>query len=67
MFSTAGQMGGGDKLYEKIDKGIRAAKLIICLVTEKYAASPNCNKEVNSTRSSFVYLISQVKVRIPGV
>ena len=41
-----GQMGGGDKLFQKIDEGIRAAKLIISCVTEKYAKSPNCNREV---------------------
>ncbi|CAC5411110.1 unnamed protein product [Mytilus coruscus] len=42
-----GQMGGGDKLFEKIDSGIRGAKVIICCVSEKYAQSPNCNREVN--------------------
>ena len=41
-----GQMGGGDKLFAKIDEGIRAAKVIICCVSEKYAQSPNCNREV---------------------
>ena len=42
-----GQMGGGDKLFAKIDEGIRAAKVIICCVSGKYAQSPNCNREVN--------------------
>ncbi|XP_033738375.1 uncharacterized protein LOC117325953 [Pecten maximus] len=42
-----GQMGGGDKLFEKIDNGIRGTKVIICCVSEKYAKSPNCNREVN--------------------
>ena len=43
-----GQMGGGDKLFEKIDSGIRGAKVIICCVSEKYAKSPNCNREVGT-------------------
>lgn len=42
-----GQMGGGDKLFAKIDTGIRAAKVVLCLVTEKYAQSPNCNREAS--------------------
>lgn len=53
-----GQMGGGDKLFEKIDKGIRAAKAIICCVTGKYAKSPNCNREVSFVCCQFVVLIA---------
>ena len=51
--SYIGQMGGGDKLSEKIDAGIRNAKVIVSLVTEKYAKSTNCNKEVCITISGF--------------
>ncbi|RUS76578.1 hypothetical protein EGW08_015656 [Elysia chlorotica] len=57
-----GQMGGGDKLFEKIDNGIRAAKVIISCVTEKYAKSPNCNREVNlsvSLRKAMIPLLME--------
>ncbi|KAJ8028862.1 hypothetical protein HOLleu_28108 [Holothuria leucospilota] len=42
-----GQMGGGDQLFAKINEGMRAAKIVLCMVTSKYAKSENCNKEVN--------------------
>ncbi|CAF1425218.1 unnamed protein product, partial [Didymodactylos carnosus] len=42
-----GQMGGGDKLFRKIDTGIRGAKVIICCVNKQYAQSDNCCREVN--------------------
>nr|UZG77129.1 MyD88-like protein L1 [Strongylocentrotus purpuratus] len=42
-----GQMGGGDQLFSKISQGMRSSKLVLCMVTEKYSNSENCNKEVN--------------------
>ena len=40
-------MGVGDSLYEKIDSGITACKVVISCVTEKYALSLNCRREVS--------------------
>ncbi|CAF3498130.1 unnamed protein product [Rotaria socialis] len=42
-----GQMGGGDKLFAKIDAGIRGAKVIVCCMNSAYVESDNCSREVH--------------------
>ncbi|CAF0891470.1 unnamed protein product [Rotaria sordida] len=42
-----GQMGGGDKLFAKIDAGIRGAKVVICCMNSAYNQSDNCLREVH--------------------
>lgn len=44
-----GQMGGGDKLFSKIDAGIRGAKVILCCMNSAYGQSDNCLREVHLT------------------
>ncbi|KAL9972489.1 hypothetical protein ACROYT_G018801 [Oculina patagonica] len=46
-----GQMGGGDALFAKIDAGIRACKVFVCCVTEKYCQSDACQGEATLAHS----------------
>jgi hypothetical protein len=54
-----GQMGGGQDLYSKVDKGIRGAKVILCCMNQEYAKLDTCVGQVNlaiSTGKPFIPL-----------
>ena len=52
-----GQIGGGDKLFAKIDVKIRGAKVVICCMTQAFVQSDNCFRQVHLTISTGKSLI----------
>eukprot|EP00049_Salpingoeca_infusionum_P010528 m.182004 g.182004 ORF g.182004 m.182004 type:complete len:755 (-) comp14666_c0_seq7:4629-6893(-) len=40
------QMSGGQQLYEEIDRGVTAAKIFLACISDDYATSKNCQREI---------------------
>ena len=62
------EMGGGDSLYDKIDKGMRNCRLMISCVTTKYALSANCRKEIalsDSLSKPIISLLMEENMKYP--
>ena len=62
------QMGGGDSLYDKIDKGLRNCTLVISCVTTKYGLSANCRKEIalaDSLSKTIIPLLLEQNMKYP--
>jgi len=61
-------MRAGDELYIAMEKGIRAAKVILVCISKEYAASTNCQREINLTadlKKNVIPLILTKNIEMP--